>query len=199
MHIRKGFPRFILLLSILVGITIPVCHEWVLHKSEVNVDLPENWQRMSIAEKSNSLEGLLAKNATFFPLSKIRQINIRRQLKKMILSKKDQVLRDGFKYSFSFLFDVGWEELTLLGLAGFASVWIIYVSLRGVILLIPSGPIIHFPCSTLRERVESLNFHAWFEPTCLPRVRITLFGFLALEEGSKRPTRPRKPRAVWID
>jgi hypothetical protein len=114
----------------------------------------------------------------------------------MIVEKEDEVLRDGFKYSFGFLSYGGWEESSLLGLAGFASVWIIYILLRGVILLIPSAPIVHFPSPPLNGRLESLNFHMGCGPARRSSVEITLFGFLALEE---RPKRPKKPGAVWID
>ncbi len=196
MNVRKDFFRFTLVLSILVGIIIPLGHEWFFGKSEVDVTLPENWKRMSIQEKLNSLDGLLSKNTTFFLVSKIRQLNIRRQLTKMIIDKEDDVLREGCKYSFGFRFYVGWEALGLLGLVVFVSVWAIYGSVRVVTLLIPSAPLIHFPSPALRERVESLNLPVWREPAGLASVRITLFGFLALEE---RPKRPRKPGAVWID
>ncbi len=196
MNVRKDFFRFTLLLSILVGIIIPLGHEWFFGKSEVDVTLPENWKRMSIQEKLNSLDGLLSKNATFFLVSKIRQLNIRRQLTKMIINKEDDLLRDGCRYSFGFRFYVGWEALGLLGLVGFVSVWVIYGSARVVTLLIPSAPLIHFPSPALGGRLESLNFPVWREPAGLASVRITLFGFLALEE---RPKRPKKPGAVWID
>jgi hypothetical protein len=195
MKLQKVFFRFILILSVLAGTIIPLCHEW-FDKSEVDVDLPQNWKRMSIKEKLDSLDGLLSKNATFYLLSKIKQLNIRRQLRKMIIDKEDEVLRDGLKYSFGFRFYVGWKELGLLGLVGFVSVWIIYGVVKVVILLIPSAPIIHFPSPPLTGRVESLNFPIWCGPLGLPSVRITLFGFLALEE---RPKRPKKPGAVWID
>ena len=196
MNIWKDIFRFTLALSILVGTVIPLCHEWFFDKSEVDIELPENWKRMSVQEKSNSLDGLLSKNATFLPVSKIRQSTIRRQFKKMIAGKKDEVLRDGFRYSFSFRFHVGWEELGLLGLLGFASVWIIYGVVRVVIFLVPHAPIIHFPLPPLRGWVESLNFPMWYEPVGLASVRITLFVFLTLEE---RPERPRMPGAVRID
>jgi len=115
----------------------------------------------------------------------------------MIVGKQDEVLRDGFGYSFGFDFYVGWKELALLGLVGFVSTWIIYGFVRVVPFLIPYSPIIHFPSVPSNRRVESLNFPVWCEPVDLAsRVRITLFGFLALEDGCKRP---RKPRAVWID
>jgi hypothetical protein len=196
MNIRKGFFRFTLVLSILVGTIPPLCHEWFFDKGEVDIDLPENWRRMSIQDKLNSLDGLLSKKAPFFLLSEIKQFNIRRQLRKMIVDKEDGVLRDGFKYRFSFRFYVGWEELGLLGGLGFASVWMIYACVRMVTPLIPYKPMIHFPSLPLRERVESLHFPMGCETGGLASVKITLFFFLALEE---RPKRPEKPRAVWID
>ena len=115
----------------------------------------------------------------------------------MIVDKEDEVLKDGYGYIFGFHFYVGWQELGLLGLVGFVSVWIIYGFVRGVPFLIPYTPVVHFPSGPLNGRVESLNFPVWSEPEDLvSRVRITIFGLLALEEGSKRP---RKPKAAWID
>jgi hypothetical protein len=195
MFCSKSFFRLTLVLSILVGTITPFCHEW-FDKSEVDVKLPENWKRISLQEKLNNVDEIFSKKATFLPLSKIKQLNIRRQFKKKIVDKEDEVLRDGFKYSFSFRFYVGWEELGLLGWVGFASVWIIYTVVRGATLLIPSAPILHFPSSPFPGRVESLHLPIWREPASFASVRITLFGFLALEE---RPPRPQKPGAVWID
>ena len=192
----KGFFRFTLVLSILVGTIPPLCHKWYFEESEVDISLPENWKEMSDQGKLNSLDGLLLKNATFPLLSKIKQLSIRRQFKKMVVGKKDEVLRDGFGYSIGFRFYAGWKELVLLGLVGFASVWIIYAVARVATLLIPSAPIIRFPSPPLRGRVEFLYFPVWREPVGLASVRITLFGFLALEE---RPKRPKKPGTVWID
>jgi hypothetical protein len=197
MNIRKGLLRLTVVLSVLVGTMIPLCQEWFFAKSEVDIDLPQNWKRMSIQEKLNGLDGLLSKKATFPLVSEIKQLSIRRQLKKMIVGKQDEVLRDGFGYSFGFRFYVGWEELSLLGLMGFGSVWMIYGLVRVVPSLIPHSHIIHFPSTPLDRPVESLNFPVWGEPVDpASRLRITIFGFLALEEGSKRP---RKPGAAWID
>ena len=197
MNIRKGFFGLTLILSILFGTIPPLCHKWYFEESQVDINLPENWKEMSNQAKLNSLDGFLSKNATFPLISKIKQLSIRRQFKKMVVGKQDKVLRDGFGYSFGFRFYVGWKELGLLGLVGFVSVWIMYGFVRGVPFLIPYAPIIHFPSAPLNRRVESLNFPLWCEPAGLgSRVRITIFGLLALEEGSKRP---RKPSAVWID
>jgi len=192
----KGFFRFTLVLSVVIGIIIPLGHECFFGKSEVDVTLPDNWKRMSIQEKLNSLDGLLSKNEIFFLVSKIRQLNIRRQLTKMIINKEDDLLRDGCRYSFGFRFYVGWEPLGLLGLVGFVSVWVIYGSVKVVTLLIPSAPLKHSPSPALRGRVESLHFAVRREPEGLASVRTTPFGSLALDE---RPKRPRKPGAVWID
>jgi hypothetical protein len=196
MNRRKGFLKFTLVLSIFVGVMTHICHERFFDKSEIDVSLPENWKRMSTQEKLDSLGGLLSKDAPFSLLSEIKQFNIRRQLKEMIVHKEDEVLRDGFNYSFGFRFYLGWEELSLLGLAGFASVWILYAAVRVIILLIPSALMIHFPSPPLNGRIESLNFHMWCKPAFPPSVKITLFSFLVLEE---RPKRPGKPGAVWID
>lgn len=196
MNIRKGFFRFTLVLSILVGTIPPLCHEWFFDKGEVDIDLPENWRRMSIQDKLNNLDGLLLKNAPLFLVSEIKQFNIRRQLRKMIVDKEDGVLRDGFKYRFSFRFYVGWEEWVLLGCVGFISIWIIYASVRLFTLWISYAPMIPLPSLPSSGRVESLYFPMESERGRLASVKITLFFFLALVE---RPKRPEKPRAVWID
>ena len=196
MNLRKSFLKFTLVLSVLVGAITPICHERFFDESEIDVSLPENWKRISTQEKLDSLGGLLSKDAPFSLLSGIKQFKIRKQLKKMIVDKEDQVLRDGFNYSFGFRFYLGWEELSLLGLVGFASVWILYAAGRVIIPLIPSAPVIHFPSLFLSGRIESLHFHMGCQPASFPGVKITLFGFLVLEEG---PKRPGKPGAVWID
>ena len=196
MNMRRGFFRFALVLSILAGAITLLCYEWVFNKGEVDITLPENWKRMSTQERLNSLDGLLSKTETFFLVSKIKQLNIRSHLRKMIVGKKDEVLRDGVKYSFGFGYSVGWVESGLLGLVGFVSVWMIYGFVRMVPLLIPSSPVIHFPSPRLSGGVESLHFPPWPEPKGLASIRIALFGFLALDE---RPKRPRKPGAAWID
>jgi len=196
MNIRKALFRFTLVLSILVGATLPICHNQFFDKGEVDINLPENWKQLSIQEKLNSLDGLISKKAVFSPLSKITQLNIRKYLKKVIVGKEDEVLREGFHYSFGFRFDIGWKELGLLGVAGFASVWMIYLAIRAAIFLIPYAPLIHFPSPTLGGRVESLNFLIRPGPASLVSVRITLFSFLVLEE---QPNRPKKPSAAWID
>jgi hypothetical protein len=196
MNIEKGFLKFTLVLSVLVGAITPICHDRFFDESEIDGTLPENWKRISTQEKLDSVGGLLSKDTPFSLLSEIKQFKIRKQLKKMIVAKEDEVLRDGFNYRFGFRFYLGWEELSLLGLAGFASVWILYVAVRVIILLIPSAPVIHFPSLPLSGRIESLNFHMGCQPASLSSVKITLLGFLVLEEG---PKRPGKPGAVWID
>ena len=196
MNMRKGFLKFILVLSVFVGAFTPICHERFFDKSEIDVTLPENWQRMSTQEKLNGLGGLLSKDVPFSLLSEIKQFKIRRQLKKMIVDKEDEVLRDGFNYRIGFRFYLGWEELSLLGLAGFASVWILYVAGSAIILLIPSTPMIHFPSPPLIGRIDSLHFRMGCDPALHPSVKITLFSFLVLEES---PKRPGKPGGAWID
>ena len=196
MNIRKVFLGLTLVLSVLVGTITPLCHERLFDKCEVDVTLPENWNRISVREKLDSLDRLLSKNAVFPLVLKIRQLNIRRQFRKIIVDQEDDILRGGYQYRFAFRFFIGWKELVLLGLVGFASVWVIYGSVRVLTLLIPSAPLRHLPSPALRERIESLNFPMWREPAGLASVRITLFGVLALEE---RPKRLKKPAAVWID
>ncbi len=192
---QKGLLKFALVLSILVGAIPVLCHEWLFDKGEVHIALPETWKRMSIQERLDRLDRLLSKNEGFFLLSRIKQLRIRSQLRKMIASKQDQVLRDGVKYSLGFHYHTGWVESGLLGFAGFTSIWILYGSRTMVILLVRSLPQVRFP-SQLDGWSESLRFPSWREPAGLAVIRITLFGLLAHDE---RPKRPRKPGAVWID
>jgi len=196
MNMRNGSLKFTLLLSILVGVIPAIFHERFFDKNEIDVTLPDHWNRMSTQEKLDRLGGLLSKNAPFFLPSEIKKFNIRRHLKKMIVDKEDDVLRDGFHYSIGFHFDLGREELGLLGLAGFASVWILYVVMRGIIFLIPPAPMIHFPLPALRGQIKFPNFRKKHKLASFPGVRITLFSSLVREE---EPKRPAKPRAVWID
>ncbi len=193
---RKELLKFALVLSILAGAIPVLCHEWLFDKGEVDITLPESWTRMSTQERLDSLDGLLTKNEAFFLLSRIKQFKIRSQLRKMIVSKEDQVLRHEAKYSLSFRYDIGWVESGLLGLAGFTSIWILYGSTWMVILFIRSLRTVRFPSPGLGGWAEPFLFPTWREPAGLAGVRITLFGFLALDE---RPKRPKKPGGVWID
>jgi hypothetical protein len=196
MNMRNRFLKFTLLLSILVGVIPPIFHERFFDENEIDVTLPDNWNRMSTQEKLDRFDELLSKNAPFFVLSEIKQLNIRRHLKKMIVNNKDEVLRDGFHYRFGFHFSLGNEELSLLGLAGFTSVWVLYIAVRMIIFLISSAPMIDFPSPAATDRIEFPNFDTEYKPSSLLGVKITLFGFLVLREGLKRPA---KPRAAWID
>jgi hypothetical protein len=196
MNMRKWFLRFALVFSILAGAIPILCHEWLFDKGEVHVTLPESWKRMSTQERLDNLDGLLSKNEAFFLLSRIKQLRIRSQLRKMIVCKEDQVLRHGATYSLSFRYDIGWAESGLLGLAGFTSIWIIYGCTKMVILFVRSLPTVRFPSPELGGWKEPFRFPTWREPAGLASVRITLFGFLTLDE---RPKRPKKPGAVWID
>jgi hypothetical protein len=193
---HKIFLGLTLVLSLLAGIIIPLYHERLFGQCEVDITLSENWKRISVQEKLDNLNRLLSKNTVFPLVSEIRQLSIRRQFIKMIADQEDDILKAGRQYRVAFHFSVGWKELALLGLIGFTSVWVIYGSVRALTLLIPIPPLRHFPSPTLEEQVESLHFPGWREPEGLPSVRITLFGFLALEE---RPKRLKKPAAVWID
>jgi hypothetical protein len=196
MNMRKVFFRFALVLSILAGAIPILCHERFFNRSEIDVTLPDHWKRMSLQQKLDSLDGLLSKNEDFFLLSRIKQLRIRSQLRKVIVDKKDELLKEGAQYSIGFRYDLGWLEAGLLGLVEFASVWVFYASMRVATFLIPFEPMIRFPSRRLKGRVESLHFPARPAPLGPSSVRITLFGLLALEEG---PKRPRKPAAVWID
>lgn len=196
MNSRKGLIKFTLLLSILVGVIPPIFHERFFGKNEIDVTLPHNWNRMPTQEKFDRLDGLLSKNTPFFLLSEIKQLNIRRHLKKMIVDNKDEVLRDGFHYSFGFHFNLGREELSLLGLAGFTSVWVLYIAVRVIILLIASAPVMYFPFPASTGRIEFANLDTGYRSSSLLGFKITLFSFLVLREGPKRPA---KPGAAWID
>lgn len=196
MNMRKVFFRFAFVLSILAGGIPILCHEWFFDSNEVDVTLPHHWKRMSTQEKLDSLDGLLSKNEAFFLLSRIKQLRIRSQLRKIIVDKKDELLKDGAQYSCGFRYDVGWLEAALLGLVGFALVWVIYASIRLAAFLIPLEPMVRFPSRRLRGQVESLHFPARRTSLGRSSVRITLFDLIALEEVPKRPS---KPAAVWID
>ena len=196
MNMQKGFLKFTLGLSIFVGVFTSVGHELFFDKTDIDITLPENWQQMSTQEKLDGFGGLLLKDAPFSLLSEIKQFKIRSQLKKMIRDKEDLVLRDGFNYNFGFHFYLGWEELTLLGLAGFASIWILCIVGRVIILLIPSVRTVHFLSLPSSGPIEFLDFDVSCKPALPLRVKITLFRFLVLEES---PKRPGKPGAAWID
>ncbi len=55
----------------------------------------------------------------------------------MIVNREDGILGDSFSYRLGFRYDLGLEELSLLGLAGFASVWILYATVSIIAVLIP--------------------------------------------------------------
>lgn len=196
LNIRKSFWRVTWVLSLLVGIILPLSYEWHFDKREVEIDLPENWRRMSKPEKISTLEKGLSKHTPFFLLAEIQQFNMRKQLIKMIGDKKDGIVRDGFRYRLRFRYGMGWKELALLGCYGFAAVWMIYGCVKILPLFIPSTPIIHFPSQPLSRRVESLHFPIGGKSSDLPYIKITLFSFLVFEE---RPQKPEKPRAVWVE
>jgi hypothetical protein len=195
MNFGKGFFRLTLGCSIFVGIIISLYYGWFFNKMEVDVTLPENWKRMSIQEKLNNLDKLLSKETPFFLISRVRQLNIRKQLRKLIVAKEDELLRDGCHYRFGFCFYIGWKELGLLGMVGFASVWGIYVLAKGVILLIPYALSKHFPSPPSKEQVAFPNFPRLYEAMGLDSIGERPL-VPALEE---RPKKPRKTRAVWID
>ncbi len=136
---RSSFLKFTLLLSILAGASTFAYYDRFFDKHDIDVTLPENWRRMSTQEKLDRLDGLLSKSALFSPLSEIEQFKLRRRLRKMIVDRDDEVLGNGFNYRLGFHYDLGWKELSLLGLAGFASVWIVYAMASIIILLIPRG------------------------------------------------------------
>jgi hypothetical protein len=195
MKTRKGYFRFILVLSILIGIIFPLYQGLFFDKSEANISLPNHWKQMPHQEKINNIDNMLLKDSPFLLLDKIKQFKMRRQLKKMIVEKESIMLRNGFHYNLSFSYYIGWEELGLLGMAGFIGVWIIYAFARVVIFLIPYAPKRHLPSPPSKERLESLRFPILGEPVSPEGVSKTPFR-LGPEEI---PKRPRKPGAVWID
>lgn len=192
LNIQKSLLGITLISSILMGILLPLSHEWLFDKGEVEIILPENWRQMAIQDKLNCLDQGLSKNVPFPLLSEIQQFNIRRQFKKMIVDKKDGVLREGFKYHFSFRFHIGWKEWGLLGGFGFVSVWIFFGCVKITHLLIPCTPMTHFPAPPSSGRVESLHFLVARPTGGLPYVKISLFFFLVLEERFKKPEKPRR-------
>ena len=196
MNVRENLLKLSLILSILIGVMIPVFHERFFDPINVDVHLPENWRRMSTQEKLDCMGGLLSADTPFPLLAKIRQWNIKKQFKKMIVDKRDEVLRDGFQYRFSFRYHLGREELSLLGLAGLALVWMMYLSVRAIVFFIPSAPIVLYPLSPWKDRIETLQIGLSRQPDRLPGAPIPLPGLLSYEGGTKRP---EKPRAVWID
>jgi hypothetical protein len=197
MTIRKGYLRFAWIFSLLVGIILLLYYGWFFDKNEVNINLPENWKQMSFQEKLDNLDEILSEDGPFFLISKIKHLQIRRLLKKLMVDKEDEWLQAGSRYSFSFRFNLGWGELGLLGLVGFASVWMIVGLARGVVLMIPYAyaPLRHFPPLSPKEGIESLPFPILSEPAGFDSVRETSI-VLAPEE---QPKRPRKPAAVWIE
>jgi hypothetical protein len=197
MNIRKGYFRFAWVFSLLVGIILFLYYGWFLDKNEVNINLPENWRQMSFQEKLDNLDEILSRDEAFLLISKIKHFKIRRQLEKMIVNKEDEWLRAGSHYGFSFRFNLGWEELGLLGLVGFSSVWMIVGLTRGIVFVIPYAyaALGHFPPLPSNEKVGSLPFSIMGEPAGSDRVR-EISIVLPHEE---RPKRPRKPQAVWIE
>ncbi len=196
MNMQNRFFKVALVFSILAGACTAACYGRFFSTASVDVILPENWQRMSAQEKLESLGSLLSKGSLFIPISEIKQVKIRRQLKKMIVNGKDAVLEDGFNYRFSFRYDLGWEELSLLGVVGFASVWMLYVAARTIVLLVPAVTGISFRSLPSDVWVASLNPDRRREIDFLPSVKKGGFSFFA---PPKSPKRPEKPRAVWID
>jgi len=197
MNIRKTYFGFACVSSLSVVIILFLYYGWFLDKIEVNINLPEHWKRMSFQEKLDNLDEILTKDGPFFLMSKIKHSRIRRELKKLIVNKEDEWLQAGSHYRFSFRFNLGWEELGLLGLVGFASVWMIVGLARGVVLMIPyaCAPLRHLPSLPSNEGVESLSLPILGQPAGYDSVRETSI-VLPPEE---RPKRPRKPAAVWIE
>ena len=165
MNKRKGFFRLTLVLSILIGIATPSCHNWIFEKSEVNGAFPDDWSKRSLQEKINSIDRVLSINNSFLLLPKIEQLNIRRQLKEQIISDAkiqeewekatpvegrkrivDPLDVETSKHPIDLLsgryfisFKPGWKELTFLAIVGFASPWLIYLFIRWVIVAFVIG------------------------------------------------------------
>lgn len=192
---QRRLLKFALVLSFFAGVIPLICQKAFFPKSEVDLTLPENWKRMSTQERLDRLDGILSKNEPFFLLSRIRQLTVRSYLRKMIVSKKDETLKDGFRYSLRFYYDIGWLESGLLGLAGFTSIWIVYGFFKVTSPFLRRLPVTGFP-SRWSRRAESLPLPASCELTDPSRIGLPVSGLLTIDEG---PKRPRKPRAAWID
>ncbi|OGP74372.1 MAG: hypothetical protein A2V86_15580 [Deltaproteobacteria bacterium RBG_16_49_23] len=151
MNIRKGFFRLTLVVSIILGILTPFCQEWYFKSYKVTIYFPDNWGKVSLQEKLNSIDVLLSNKADYFLLPRIEQSNIRRQLKERIISdaklppnkpqgeivdpavkKLSDLINETREGSFSF--KPGWRELSLLVFIGFISPWLIYLFIRWVIV-----------------------------------------------------------------
>jgi hypothetical protein len=179
MNMQNRCFKAALVFSTLAGACTVACYGQFFSTGCVDVILPENWQRMSAQEKLDSLGGLLSEGSLFIPISEIEQFKIRRQLKKMIVNREDAVLGDGFNYRFGFRYDLGWEELSLLGLVGFASVWMLYVAARTILLLVPTVKGIRFRLLPSDGRRRSLNVDKRRETSFFPVLRgsILVFSF----------------------
>lgn len=147
MNIRKGFFRFTLVLSILIGIIIPLCNEWIFDKREVFVELPKGLENRPIQEQLNGIDKLFLHpppftvlneregNISVFRLPKIEQWNIKRQFKRKIISEaSEKISKEWLTIADTFSFKVGWRELSLLAFVGFASTWLVYLFIRWVII-----------------------------------------------------------------
>ncbi len=193
---RNRFLKFTSLLSILVGVCTFACYDQFFDEGHVDITLAADWQRLSTQDKLSRLGGLLSRDAPFSLLAEIKQFKIRRQLRKMIVRKEDEVLGEGFNYRLGFRYDLGWEELSLLGLAGFTSVWTLYVAGRIIILVIPPALMMRFPLHPLRGRTKPFNLRKKYRTASLSSDKITSVNLLVHQEERKKPG---KPRAVWID
>ena len=143
MNLKKGFFRLTLVLSILVGIMTPFCHEWIFdEKSVVEVSFPLNF---SLQEKLKGsflnprVEDYLALcGVDHLRLSKIKLLNIQRQLRDIIISEAKRPPKEADKWEkyrvYRLSFKVGWRELSLLALVGFASTWVIHLFIRWVVI-----------------------------------------------------------------
>lgn len=152
MNIRKGFFRLTLVLSILIGIITPLCHEWIFdEKSVFNILFPDDWGNRSLQEKLKGT-GLIV-DTEYLLLPNFKRLNIERQLKERIISDEksrptksqekkgdifDRIAPNGWGFlpdkGYSFSFKPGWGELSLLAFIGFASPWFIYLFIRWVIV-----------------------------------------------------------------
>ncbi|HUL37924.1 MAG TPA: hypothetical protein VLW47_09565 [Thermodesulfobacteriota bacterium] len=136
MSIRKGFFRLTLVVSIIVGIMAPCLNKLLLPRSSITVEFPEDWKSEYLQGKPKSIVDLLVKNSEFQKLSKMQQLNIKRQFEKDI-RKIEYVLKGGYGKNLSsirYTFHPRWRELSLLAFIGFASPWLIYLFIRWVIV-----------------------------------------------------------------
>ncbi len=142
MNIRKRLLRLTLVVSLVAAEMALLSNKVFLPRNSVDLEITEVWRNKSFQEKLESIDDLLKDNREFHNLSKIEQLNIRRQIRESVPSIEEELKTERGKNlsSVRYVFCAGWRELTLLGFGGFASVWFIYFFVRWIVVgLIASG------------------------------------------------------------